>query len=115
MLIYRFRDEHAADPDVGPGEWISRTTAIGDRAVFISGSTVAATMVGLSLSQSDSLTRSRRAARWGGAGDNGRAHRRARTARCCTPTDPRRPASGQRRHLPLAFRLHAGDASGVCR
>lgn len=48
-LIYRFRDEHAADPDVGPGEWISRTTAIGDRAVFISGLAVAATMVGLSL------------------------------------------------------------------
>ena len=49
VLIYRFREERAAEPAVDPSEWIGRTTATAGRAVLISGLAVTSAMVGLSV------------------------------------------------------------------
>jgi RND superfamily putative drug exporter len=49
VLIYRFREERAAEPEADPSEWIGRTMATGGRAVLISGLAVTSAMVGLSV------------------------------------------------------------------
>jgi RND superfamily putative drug exporter len=49
VLIFRFREERAADPAADPSEWICRTMATAGRAVLISGLAVASAMVGLSV------------------------------------------------------------------
>jgi RND superfamily putative drug exporter len=47
LLLFRFREERAADPDAGPAELLGRTLATAGRAVLISGLAVAAAMIGL--------------------------------------------------------------------
>ncbi|GAA1849616.1 MMPL family transporter [Asanoa iriomotensis] len=47
LLIARFREERAADPDAKLAELIARTTATAGRTVLISGLAVAAAMLGL--------------------------------------------------------------------
>ncbi|BCJ65438.1 MMPL family transporter [Polymorphospora rubra] len=47
LLIARFREERAADPDAPPAELLARTTATAGRAVLVSGLAVGAAMVGL--------------------------------------------------------------------
>lgn len=49
VLVFRFREERAADPQAGPSEWIGRTAATAGRAVLISGIAVTAAMAGLSV------------------------------------------------------------------
>ncbi|MFI6758254.1 MMPL family transporter [Micromonospora sp. NPDC050417] len=47
LLLFRFREERAADPSAEPAELLARTLASAGRAVLISGLAVAATMTGL--------------------------------------------------------------------
>jgi RND superfamily putative drug exporter len=49
VLLYRLREERAAEPDADPVEWIGRTMATAGRAVLISGLAVTFAMVGLSV------------------------------------------------------------------
>ncbi|MGH8838062.1 MAG: MMPL family transporter [Jiangellaceae bacterium] len=49
VLLYRFREERAAEPDADPAEWIGGTMATAGRAVLISGLAVTFAMVGLSV------------------------------------------------------------------
>jgi RND superfamily putative drug exporter len=49
LLVYRFREERAADPDGTAPDWLARTVATAGRTVLIAGSAVAAAMVGLAL------------------------------------------------------------------
>jgi RND superfamily putative drug exporter len=47
LLIYRFREERAADPAGRVQDWLARTVATAGRTVLIAGTAVAAAMVGL--------------------------------------------------------------------
>lgn len=47
LLLFRFREERAADPEAVPAELLGRTLATAGRAVLISGLAVAAAMTGL--------------------------------------------------------------------
>jgi putative drug exporter of the RND superfamily len=47
LLLFRFREERAADPGADPAELLTRTVATAGRAVLISGLAVAAAMTGL--------------------------------------------------------------------
>jgi RND superfamily putative drug exporter len=47
LLVYRFREERAADPDGTVEDWLARTVATAGRTVLIAGLAVAAAMVGL--------------------------------------------------------------------
>jgi len=49
VLIYRFREERAAELEADPSEWIGRTMATAGRAVLISGLAVTSAMVGLAV------------------------------------------------------------------
>jgi RND superfamily putative drug exporter len=49
LLIYRFREERAADPTADAGDWLGRTVATAGRAVLISGLAVTAAMAGLAV------------------------------------------------------------------
>jgi RND superfamily putative drug exporter len=47
LLVYRFREERAADPAGAVADWLARTVATAGRTVLIAGTAVAAAMVGL--------------------------------------------------------------------
>jgi RND superfamily putative drug exporter len=49
VLMYRFREERAAEPQADPSDWIGRTMATAGRAVLISGLAVTSAMVGLAV------------------------------------------------------------------
>jgi RND superfamily putative drug exporter len=49
LLIYRFREERAADPTGVAGDWLARTVATAGRAVLIAGLAVTAAMAGLAV------------------------------------------------------------------
>ena len=49
VLVFRFREERAANPQAGPAEWMGRTMATAGYAVLISGLAVTAAMFGLSV------------------------------------------------------------------
>jgi RND superfamily putative drug exporter len=49
VLMYRFREERAAEPQADPSDWIDRTMATAGRAVLISGLAVTSAMVGLAV------------------------------------------------------------------
>jgi RND superfamily putative drug exporter len=49
LVVARYREERAADPEAGPGVWLGRTMATAGRAVLTSGLAVGVAMAGLSV------------------------------------------------------------------
>jgi putative drug exporter of the RND superfamily len=47
LLVYRFREERAAEPEGTVADWLARTVATAGRTVLIAGTAVAAAMAGL--------------------------------------------------------------------